>query len=101
MQTRRTTCSRGWESSPPRSWRPGAAQREYCHPDVLRSLRRRSLAALRREVEPVTPDVLARFLPAWHGIEMEVAGQGRGARGARAGRTRPAEARPASPDRLL
>jgi ATP-dependent Lhr-like helicase len=49
-------------------FRPGASGREYCHPEVLRQLRRRSLAALRREVEPVTRDVLARFLPAWHGI---------------------------------
>ena len=42
--------------------------REYCHPDVLRTLRRRSLAALRREAEPVAPEVLARFLPGWHGV---------------------------------
>jgi ATP-dependent helicase Lhr and Lhr-like helicase len=35
---------------------------------VLRRLKRRSLAALRREVEPVEPAVLGRFLPAWHGI---------------------------------
>ncbi|OFW15102.1 MAG: hypothetical protein A3H29_08935 [Acidobacteria bacterium RIFCSPLOWO2_02_FULL_67_21] len=31
-------------------------------------LRGRSLARLRREVEPVEPDALARFLIAWHGI---------------------------------
>jgi ATP-dependent Lhr-like helicase len=49
-------------------FRPGGADREYCHPEVLQRLRRRSLAALRREVEAVPPDVLARFLPAWHGI---------------------------------
>ncbi len=42
--------------------------REFCHPDVLRVIRRRSLAALRREAEPVDPVVLARFLPAWHGV---------------------------------
>jgi ATP-dependent Lhr-like helicase len=35
---------------------------------VLRLLRRRSLAALRREVEPVDPVTLARFLPAWQGV---------------------------------
>jgi ATP-dependent Lhr-like helicase len=35
---------------------------------VLRQLRRRSLATLRREIEPVEPEALARFLPAWHGI---------------------------------
>ena len=52
-------------------FRPGYAGREYCHPEVLRTLRRRSLAALRREVEPVPVEVLARFLPAWHGIGSE------------------------------
>jgi ATP-dependent Lhr-like helicase len=45
-------------------FRPGHAGREYCHPEVLRQLRRRSLAALRREAEPVPVEVLARFLPA-------------------------------------
>jgi ATP-dependent helicase Lhr and Lhr-like helicase len=53
------------------SFRQRVAEREYCHPDVLRTLRRRSLAALRREAEPVTAEVLARFLPAWHGIGTE------------------------------
>jgi ATP-dependent Lhr-like helicase len=46
-------------------------QREWCDVDVLRQLRRRSLATLRREVEPVEPDALGRFLPAWHGIPAE------------------------------
>ncbi len=55
-------------------FRPGYAGREYCHPEVLRVLRRRSLAALRREVEPVPVEVLARFLPAWHGIGAESSG---------------------------
>jgi ATP-dependent Lhr-like helicase len=58
-------------------FRPGAGGREYCHPDVLRALRRRSLAALRREVEAVPPEVLARFLPAWHGIGAGAGGQDR------------------------
>jgi ATP-dependent Lhr-like helicase len=49
-------------------FRPGGAEREWCDPDVLRLLRRRSLARLRREVEPVDPAALARFLPEWHGI---------------------------------
>ncbi len=49
-------------------FRPGGAEREWCDPDVLRSLRRRSLARLRHEVEPVEPAALARFLPDWHGI---------------------------------
>jgi ATP-dependent Lhr-like helicase len=82
------------------SFRRGVAQREYCHPDVLRALRRRSLAALRREVEPVTPEVLARFLPTWHGVDAEVSEQARAASGGRP-RGKPAEARPPSPDRLL
>jgi ATP-dependent Lhr-like helicase len=49
-------------------FRPGGAEREWCDPDVLRSLRRRSLARLRHEVEPVEPAALARFLPEWHGV---------------------------------
>ncbi len=49
--------------------RPGGSEREWCDPEVLRRLRRASLAALRREVEPVEPAALARFLPAWHGID--------------------------------
>jgi ATP-dependent Lhr-like helicase len=49
-------------------FRPGGSAREWCDPDVLRQLRRRSLARLRREVEPVEQVVLGRFLPAWHGI---------------------------------
>jgi ATP-dependent Lhr-like helicase len=49
-------------------FRPGGAEREWIDPDVLRLLRRRSLARLRREVEPVDPAAYARFLPAWHGV---------------------------------
>jgi ATP-dependent helicase Lhr and Lhr-like helicase len=49
--------------------RPGGSEREWCEPDVLRRLRRASLAALRREVEPVEQDALARFLPAWQGVD--------------------------------
>ncbi len=48
--------------------RPGGTEREWCDPDVLRRLRRASLAALRREVEPAEQEALGRFLPAWHGI---------------------------------
>ncbi|MEO8625478.1 MAG: DEAD/DEAH box helicase, partial [Candidatus Limnocylindrales bacterium] len=43
-------------------------EREWCHPDVLRLLRRRSLARLRREIEPVDGPALARFLPRWQGV---------------------------------
>ncbi len=49
-------------------FRPGGVSREFCDVDVLRQLRRRSLAALRREVEPVEQDAFARFLTGWHGI---------------------------------
>ena len=49
--------------------RPGGTEREWCDPDVLRRLRRASLAALRREVEPAEQAALGRFLPAWHGID--------------------------------
>ncbi len=55
-------------------FRPGHAGREYCHPDVLRTLRRKSLAALRREVEPVPVETLARFLPAWQGVGSQSSG---------------------------
>jgi len=49
--------------------RPGGTEREWCDPDVLRRLRRASLAALRKEVEPVEHEALARFLPGWHGVD--------------------------------
>ena len=52
-------------------FRPDGTTREWCDVDVLRQLRRRSLAALRREVEPVEPDAYARFLTQWHGIPAE------------------------------
>ncbi|MEO6797905.1 MAG: DEAD/DEAH box helicase [Candidatus Dormibacter sp.] len=52
-------------------FRPGYAGREYCHPEVLRTLRRKSLAALRREVEPVPVETLGRFLPAWQGVGVQ------------------------------
>ena len=49
-------------------FRPGGADREYCDAEVLRRIRRRCLAALRQEVEPVPPEALARFLPDWQGV---------------------------------
>ena len=48
--------------------RPGGTEREWCDPDVLRRLRRATLARLRKEVEPVEQRALARFLPAWQGV---------------------------------
>jgi ATP-dependent helicase Lhr and Lhr-like helicase len=49
--------------------RPGGTEREWCDPDVLRRLRRASLAALRKEVEPAEQATLGRFLPSWHGVD--------------------------------
>ncbi|MEZ5292248.1 MAG: DEAD/DEAH box helicase [Vicinamibacterales bacterium] len=49
-------------------FRPGERGREWCDAGVLAALRRRSLAALRKGVEPVGPEVLGRFLTAWHGV---------------------------------
>jgi ATP-dependent Lhr-like helicase len=49
--------------------RPGGTEREWCDPDVLRRLRRASLAALRKEVEPAEQAAFGRFLPNWHGID--------------------------------
>jgi ATP-dependent helicase Lhr and Lhr-like helicase len=49
--------------------RPGGSEREWCDPEVLRRLRRASLAVLRREVEPVDHFALARFLPRWQGVD--------------------------------
>ena len=50
------------------STRASAGGTEWCDAEVLRLLRRRCLARLRKEAEPVPPEVLGRFLPAWHGI---------------------------------
>jgi len=49
--------------------RPGGTEREWCDPDVLRRLRRASLAALRKEVEPTEQAALGRFLPGWQGVD--------------------------------
>ena len=53
--------------------RPGGSEREWCHPEVLRRLRRASLAALRKEIEPADQRALARFLPAWQGVDRHLA----------------------------
>ncbi len=49
-------------------FRPGGTGTEWIDVEVLRRLRRRSLAAYRREIEPAPPPALARFSTAWHGI---------------------------------
>ncbi len=54
------------------AYRPGGTGQEWVDTEVLRRLRRRSLASLRAEVEAVEPAALGRFLPAWHGIGSDV-----------------------------
>ena len=68
-------------------FRPGGSGREWCGADVLATLRRRSLAALRKQVEPAEPAALGRLLVDWQGV-------------ATADRT-PAPGRSGGPDALL
>ncbi len=91
--------------------------REFVDAEVLRLLRRRSLAALRAEVEPVPADAMGRFLPAWNGIVAPPmptkplpAGEydwsngglpGRAGGGARSAGARPAARTPGGIDALL
>jgi ATP-dependent helicase Lhr and Lhr-like helicase len=49
-------------------FRPGGVHREWCDAEVLRSIRRRSLARLRKEVEPVEQRTLARLFTRWQGV---------------------------------
>ncbi|HEV7920992.1 MAG TPA: DEAD/DEAH box helicase [Thermoanaerobaculia bacterium] len=49
-------------------FRPEGTQREWCDADVLRIIRRRSLAKLRHETEPVDTPVFARLLTSWQGV---------------------------------
>ena len=48
---------------------PGGSEREWCDPDVLRRLRRASLAVLRKEVEAADTSELARFLVSWQNVD--------------------------------
>jgi ATP-dependent Lhr-like helicase len=57
--------------------RPGGTEREWCDVEVLRRLRRASLAALRKEIEPAEQRRLAAFLPSWQGVDRH-AGAGAG-----------------------
>jgi ATP-dependent Lhr-like helicase len=50
------------------AFRPGGRDQEWVDTEVLRRLKRRSLAALRKEIEPVEQSAMARFLPMWHGM---------------------------------
>lgn len=49
-------------------FRPDRQGSEWVDADVLRRIRARSLAALRSEIEPVSADTYARFLPAWQHV---------------------------------
>jgi len=49
-------------------FRPTGTQREWCENDVLRIVRQRSLAKLRKEAEPVDQPILARLFTSWQGI---------------------------------
>ena len=69
---------------------------EWCDAGVLRMLRRRCLARLRKEAEPVPPQALGRFLPAWHGITPAEAGDGARGSGPDASGTSGAEPEPES-----
>ncbi len=53
---------------------PGGSGAEWCDAEVLRTLRRRSLAVLRKEVEPVPVEALASFLPAWQQVGSRLRG---------------------------
>jgi ATP-dependent Lhr-like helicase len=49
-------------------FRPGGTHREWCDHEVLRTIRRKSLARLRKEVEPVEQATLARLFTRWQGV---------------------------------
>ena len=60
------------------AFRPGGEGREWIDANVLKRLKRRSLAVLRQEIEPVDQSALARFSIGWHGVRVDPPG-GRGA----------------------
>ncbi len=49
-------------------FRPNGRHREWCDPEVLRQIRRKSLARLRREIEPVEQATFVRFSTRWQGL---------------------------------
>ncbi len=53
------------------AFRPGGEGREWVDREVLRRLKRRSLASLRSEIEPVAPSALAAFTVSWQGVRDE------------------------------
>jgi ATP-dependent helicase Lhr and Lhr-like helicase len=59
----------------PGEYRPTpSGEQEWCEKDILRRIRRRSLAALRAEVEPVEQPALARFLADWQYLPQQLRG---------------------------
>jgi ATP-dependent Lhr-like helicase len=59
----------------------GAAGTQWCHPDVLRMIKRRSVALLRHQIEPVSQAALAVFLPRWQSIGPKAVTRLRGVEG--------------------
>ena len=57
------------------SFTPGHAGSEWVDTEVLRRIKRRSLAQLRGEIEPAEPAAVGRFLPSWHGVGRRVRGR--------------------------
>ena len=51
-------------------FRPGGTHREWCDPEVMQQIRRKSLARLRREIEPVEQSTFARFTSRWQGVSV-------------------------------
>ena len=62
-------------------FRPGGSGTEWCDSEVLRRVRRRTMAALRKEAEPVPPRTLAMLLPAWQSVGRAAASPLRGTDG--------------------
>ena len=52
-------------------FRPGGTHREWCDPGVLQQIRRKSLARLRREIEPVEQSIFARLTARWQGVAVK------------------------------
>ncbi|XAS64521.1 crosslink repair DNA glycosylase YcaQ family protein [Micrococcaceae bacterium Sec5.8] len=63
-----SSTTNGTQPAPPPTSLTGLS--EWCDAEVLRKLRRRSLAALRAEVEPVDASAYGRFLPAWQNVRI-------------------------------
>ena len=49
-------------------FRPSGIHREWCDPEILQKIRRKTLARLRREVVPAEQTAFARLLGKWQGV---------------------------------